>query len=150
MLKTVFVPALISLFIYLLFTFVIIPVYRRHHQRYAQYLPLTSLSERTSSIRSTSYDYIYSILQRSPWLRSRLPWGVQYDNPASDEDDGLFDEEEGEGLVGFDVDAPRREALARNHAVPDTQRRLSRDLEEGFRDDSDEEAENTQASRNRS
>ena len=69
---------------------------------------------------------------------------------SSDEDDGLFDEEEGEGLVGFDVDPPRRDVLARNHAVPDTQRRLSRDLEEGFRDDSDEEAENTQASMTRS
>jgi hypothetical protein len=49
----------------------------------------------------------------------------------------LFDEEEGEGMVGFNVDASRRDAIVRQEEAAITERRLSRDLEEGFRDDSD-------------
>ena len=52
----------------------------------------------------------------------------------------LFDEEEGEGMVGFDIDPARREALdRRRNERSDEERRLSRELEEGFRDDSDDE-----------
>lgn len=59
-----------------------------------------------------------------------------------EDDDGhsAFDEEEGEGMVGFDMDPARREALERtrgNAAEPES--RLSRDLEQGFMDDSDDE-----------
>ena len=52
----------------------------------------------------------------------------------------LFDEDEGEGMIGFDIDPRRREALERSQIVTtDSDRRLSRDLEEGFKDDSDDE-----------
>jgi len=62
---------------------------------------------------------------------------------GGDSDDGLFDEEEGEGMVGFEVDEGRRQELERGAAMePDgDERRLSRDLEEGFRDDSDDDQE---------
>jgi hypothetical protein len=49
----------------------------------------------------------------------------------------LFDEEDGEGMVGFNVDISRRDAIMRQEEAAITERRLSRDLEEGFRDDSD-------------
>lgn len=43
-------------------------------------------------------------------------------------------------MVGFDIDERRREALEqRRSMVGDEDRRLSRDLEEGFKDDSDDE-----------
>jgi hypothetical protein len=61
---------------------------------------------------------------------------------ASDDDDELFGSEEGEGMVGFNIDDASREALERDRTRSpgfDGERRLSRDLEEGFRDDSDEE-----------
>jgi hypothetical protein len=48
--------------------------------------------------------------------------------------------ESDEGMVGFNVDASRRDAIARQEEAAITERRLSRDLEEGFRDDSDDEA----------
>lgn len=51
----------------------------------------------------------------------------------------MFDEEEGEGLVGFDIDAHRRERLDRSNDTETSDRRLSRDLEEGFQDESDNE-----------
>jgi len=52
-----------------------------------------------------------------------------------------FDEDEGEEL--FEVDDNRREALSLDarRGRDDDGRRLSRDLEEGFKDDSDEEEE---------
>ena len=43
-------------------------------------------------------------------------------------------------MVGFDVNAGRREQMP-SAALADSERRLSRDLEEGFRDDSGDEAE---------
>ena len=61
---------------------------------------------------------------------------------AEDGFDTQFDEDAGEELS--DVDDNRREALsldARRGAVDD--RRLSRDLEEGFKDDSDDEGAGT-------
>lgn len=76
-------------------------------------------------------------------------------------DDGtLFDEESGEAMVGFDVQERnrRRNGLERQvsdmdaatrtvsgqrggQLIADSSHRLSRDLEEGFRDDSDDESE---------
>lgn len=61
---------------------------------------------------------------------------------AEHNEDELFDEEEGEGMVGFDIDERRREALERRRSsVGDEDRRLSRELEEGFKDDSDDDEE---------
>jgi hypothetical protein len=58
------------------------------------------------------------------------------------DDDSLFDEDEGEDLVGFNMDAGRREALERQrNSTGEGERRLSRDLEEGFRDDSEDESD---------
>lgn len=51
-----------------------------------------------------------------------------------------IDDDEGELMLGMNMDAARRQAWEqRPNTAPDTQRRLSRELEEGFMDDSDEE-----------
>ncbi|KAJ6145154.1 hypothetical protein N7470_009049 [Penicillium chermesinum] len=51
-----------------------------------------------------------------------------------------IDDEEGEMLVGMNRDAARRQALGRRQpTTAETESRLSRELEEGFMDDSDEE-----------
>jgi hypothetical protein len=52
----------------------------------------------------------------------------------------LFDEEEGEGMVGFNIEASQRDTMARQEDAAITERRLGRELEEGFRDDSDDES----------
>lgn len=58
----------------------------------------------------------------------------------SEED--LFDDEEGEGMIGFDpIDERRREALEQRRSMMEDNRRLSRELEEGFKDESDDEHE---------
>jgi len=62
---------------------------------------------------------------------------------AVGDEDSLFDEEQGEGMVGFDIDERRRHTIERGGTMGvEEERRLSRDLEEGFKDESDEEAEN--------
>jgi hypothetical protein len=82
---------------------------------------------------------------------------------VSADDGALFDEESGEAMVGFDVQErnQRRNGLERQVSnmnaatrtvngqgngglAVDSNRRLSRDLEEGFRDDSDDESEEGQ------
>jgi hypothetical protein len=44
-------------------------------------------------------------------------------------------------MVGFDpVDEPRREALEQRRSIMEEERRLGRELEQGFKDDSDNES----------
>ncbi|KAK4193098.1 hypothetical protein QBC35DRAFT_482620, partial [Podospora australis] len=50
--KTLIVPALISLIIFLVFSFVLFPLWQRYRNRYSQYLPLDTISNGTSSIRA--------------------------------------------------------------------------------------------------
>lgn len=70
------------------------------------------------------------------FLPSRWRWGAR----AADHDTISIDEEEGETLVGIDMDAVRRGALERRRdPLAEAEGRLSRDLEAGFMDDSDEE-----------
>ena len=55
--------------------------------------------------------------------------------------DELFGEEEGESMVGFDVNGSGcGRAVGAGREEIDSERRLSRDLEEGFRDSSEDEA----------
>lgn len=116
-------------------SYVIIPLYRQHRQRYAQYLPLETISQHTSSLRSRISDAIVRFLVPSAWLNRRPPGG-RYS--AGEDEGSLFDDEEGEGLVGFDVNEQRRERLERSNDTAESDRRLSRDLEEGFQDESDD------------
>lgn len=133
-------PAVIAFLIYLILSYVIVPLWQRYRGRYSRYIPLDTINTHTSSLRQRFQDILTRFLLPSSW-RSNLAGRFT----ASAEDDHGFDDEDGEEL--FEVDDNRREALSldarRGH---DGEGRLSRDLEEGFRDDSDEET-NTQAGR---
>jgi len=146
-LKTVLLPATFSLFLYLLITFAILPVYRRYRQRYAQYLPLNAISTRTSSLRERVSDALLHFLLPTAWRRRALGHPSDVPRYAGDSDGSLFGEEEGEGMVGFDVEASRRDAMARQEEAAIAERRLSRDLEEGFRDESDDDARGEEGNR---
>jgi hypothetical protein len=124
------------LFLYIILSYAVIPLYRQHRQRYAQYLPLETISQRTSSLRSRISDHVVRFLVPSSWLGGRPTAGRFGD---AEGDGSLFDDEEGEGLVGFDNDAQRRERLERPNGIGISDRRLSRDLEEGFEDESDDD-----------
>lgn len=139
MFQALFIPALIAAVIYLILSYAVIPLFRRHHQRYAQYLPLDTLSERTSSFRARAQAALVRfVLPRS------MRWGREVVDARRSSDSAeelAFGEEEGESMVGFDN--PNHLARSREEraggAEMDSERRLSRDLEEGFKDDSDDE-----------
>lgn len=61
--------------------------------------------------------------------------------PGGDHHDNVsIDDEEGEIMVGMHMDPARRRELERRwDSRPESEGRLSRDLEEGFMDDSDDE-----------
>ncbi|KAJ5205576.1 hypothetical protein N7491_003794 [Penicillium cf. griseofulvum] len=130
--KTILTPAAIALSIYILASCVIIPFFRRYHQRYSQYLPLHSISAHTLSLRDRITDKVMQF-----FLPSRWRWGAR----IADHDTISIDDEEGEMLVGINRDSARRGALEerRNDTLGETESRLSRDLEQGFMDDSDDE-----------
>ncbi|CAH0005376.1 unnamed protein product [Clonostachys byssicola] len=125
-LKTLVIPAIVSLLIFLLLTYIVIPLYRR----YNQYIPLGSVSP--VSLRDRLLTRIAAIANR------REDSYLTPDAQTIDHNDEQIDEGEELG----DVDDHMRLVIA-SHARAtrqDTTRRLSRDLEEGFRDDSDDEA----------
>ncbi|KJZ71875.1 hypothetical protein HIM_08720 [Hirsutella minnesotensis 3608] len=130
--KTLVIPAVVSLVIFLALTFVLLPVWRRYRNRYAQYLPLDSLSERTSSLRHRIMGRFTTFTPLATFLGGRTVVFA----PSSSMDP---DAEDGEELD--DVDEEIWRAIERHipAAQLDNTRRLSRDLEEGFMDDSDEE-----------
>lgn len=87
-----------------------------------------------------------SFLLPSSW-RSRREIDAAFDGNGS-----VYDDDEGENMVGFEVNAGRREALERDRALarPDTTRRLSRELEQGFMDDSEDDEEDQRIGNSRS
>jgi len=137
--KTLIIPALISLILYLVISYALVPIWKRYRGRYSQYLPVDTISTQTTSLRQRIQRGLVRYLLPSTWRsdfgRDRFTVNAQ-DGSGSD-----FDEDEGEEL--YEVDDNRREALsldARRGRNEDGSR-LSRDLEEGFKDDSDDEDE---------
>lgn len=137
--QTLVIPAIISLILYLIISYVVVPVWKRYRSRYGQYLPLDTISTQTSSLRQRIQGAAARYLLPSSWRadfgRDRFAVSAQ-DGSGSD-----FDEEEGEEL--YEVDDTRREALSLDarRGRDDDGRRLSRDLEEGFKDDSEDESD---------
>ncbi|KAF2146141.1 uncharacterized protein K452DRAFT_294747 [Aplosporella prunicola CBS 121167] len=148
LLKTVFVPLVAAALLYLVVTYALLPLHRRYVRKYQHYLPLSSLAP-ASLVPDPSAGSLRHRLSalfdafRSP---SYVPARIHAAHPVYGDDSDLdLTDGEGEGMIGFSpVDGPRREALERSgrggHAGA-SERRLSRDLEEGFRDSSsDDEA----------
>ncbi|KAI8951493.1 hypothetical protein F4801DRAFT_290708 [Xylaria longipes] len=134
--KTLLIPAVISLLLFLLLSYLILPLWRYYRNRYGQYLPLDTISTQTTSLRIRIQDAI------ARWISSTSRWRLRNRDRvavADDESDVGFSSEEGEELN--DVDEDRRHALSldTHHQHTNSNRRLSRDLEEGFRDDSDDD-----------
>jgi hypothetical protein len=128
--KTLAIPAVISLILFLLSTHVILPFYRRNYARYAQYLPLESISSGTTSLRDRVVRFWAARLRAAHTGR---PGGVFPDSAASQSDDDDGEEE----LATVDPAAMAVRGPRGAPSRPDNVRRLSRDLEEGFMDDSD-------------
>ncbi|KAI0011095.1 hypothetical protein F4779DRAFT_615949 [Xylariaceae sp. FL0662B] len=121
--KTLVIPAVISLILFLISTYVLVPLWRRYRARYSQYLPVDSISNHTSAVRGRVQDAI----ARWP-SRWRIGGGDRVVVGADDASDLGFSSEEGEELD--EVDDDRRHALSLDaHGIehPDSVRRLSRE-----------------------
>ncbi|KAH6850802.1 hypothetical protein B0I37DRAFT_372432 [Chaetomium sp. MPI-CAGE-AT-0009] len=132
--KTLIVPAAISLVLFLVVTFVLVPFWQRYRNRYSQYLPLETISNQTLSLRARMQSAVVRFMAPSAW-RARASDGIVVAERRS------FDSEEGEELGDVDETTARRVLDQQRGNPVDSTRRLSRDLEEGFMDDSDDEPE---------
>jgi hypothetical protein len=137
--QTLFVPALISLAIYLLLYFIAIPFIRRYRERYSQYLPLHTISSHTSTLRERVSDGLMRFVLRVSSRRSHFV-GQEEDRES------LFDEE-GEELNGFEYTPPPRRGASDRYGGEYTEStvRFSRELEQGFLDESNDEAEDNES-----
>ncbi|TFB04002.1 hypothetical protein CCMA1212_003950 [Trichoderma ghanense] len=126
--KTLVIPAVISLILFLVLTFVVVPVWRRYRSRYSQYLPLDAISEHTTSLRYRITGRLLRIASLPfTWRRDRQVASGQAGGGGGG--GGLSDRdlEEGEELEDIDDDiAQVLEAIARSRR-PDNTRRLSRE-----------------------
>ncbi|KAH9867484.1 hypothetical protein IAQ61_008078 [Plenodomus lingam] len=136
--KTIFIPLFLAAILYVLLAFLILPFVRRHRSRYSQYLPMPAgVADFPASWRTNLSDALYGLFAPGVWTRSRTVV-----HGSSLNEDELFDDEEGEDMVGFDpIDERRREALEQRRSIMEEERRLGRELEQGFKDDSDEETD---------
>ncbi|MCJ1392369.1 hypothetical protein MMC18_005236 [Xylographa bjoerkii] len=143
--KTIFVPPLVALAIFLVIVYVLLPLYRQR-QRYAHYIPVSlppayPSSGQQSFISRTRQRVLNAIIPSGAGNR----WGRRGSQMSADSMFGDEELEEGFGIEGVPEERGRRNSEARED------RRLSRDLEVGFRDDSDEDdpvASTTQPQRN--
>lgn len=94
--QTLIIPALISLILYLLLTYLALPLWTRYRTRYS-YIPvplapsLDSISSRTSSLRARIQSLAGRFLVPSAWRR-------RTDVVSAEEDEEGLDFEEGEEL----------------------------------------------------
>ncbi|KAF1926768.1 uncharacterized protein M421DRAFT_422366 [Didymella exigua CBS 183.55] len=147
-LRGILIPLVIALVLYVSATLFVLPFVRRHRTRYSQYLPVpTSMASHAAGWRTKLSDALYHLFMPSTWTR-QPPVHIH----ADDDESSDFDDDEGEGMVGFDpLDGRRRDALEQRPSRVDEERRLGRDLEQGFKDDSeDEDRDETRRSLSRS
>ncbi|KAK1981704.1 hypothetical protein LZ30DRAFT_592083 [Colletotrichum cereale] len=133
--KTLIVPAIISLILFLASTHLLLPLWRRWRSRYGQYLPIDTISTSSLSLRHRVQNGIARLMVPSTWRRNAHERLVV----ATDASEDGFMSEDGEELGEVGEDTRRALADDARRGRQDSTRRLSRDLEEGFRDDSDDE-----------
>ncbi|MCJ1359267.1 MAG: hypothetical protein MMC33_009268 [Icmadophila ericetorum] len=131
--KSLIIPPLVALFIFLLSAYVIAPLYRQR-ARYANYIPI-SISLSSSGSHQSRFSRIQGrILEAFSPFRNRM-------RRVSTASDDMFGDEELEEGVGGQGE------IERARINTDGERRLSRELEVGFMDDSDEEDNITRSAR---
>ncbi|KAI0190124.1 hypothetical protein F4808DRAFT_444952 [Astrocystis sublimbata] len=144
--KTLLAPAIISLVLFLVISYLLVPLWRNYRNRYSQYLPLDTISSQTTSLRIRMQNAI------ARWIVAASQWRLRRRDRMADADDESeveFGSEVGEELSAVSDDRRHALSLDAHHQLADSNRRLSRDLEEGFRDDSGDDEDDDRGHRNR-
>ncbi|MCJ1376314.1 hypothetical protein MMC20_007556 [Loxospora ochrophaea] len=127
--QTILLPPLFAALLYLLTTYLLLPLYRHHRRNHTSYLPLST----PSTARPPLLHRLLSLF--SPFPSSRRPSLTPY----------LGDEELEEGLLSHHEtrfpNHPTEHAVNTADDDVSSERRLSRELEGGFRDDSSSDGE---------
>lgn len=95
-------PAIIAVVLYALLAYAIVPLVKRHRERYSQYVPLDSISRGTHNLR----DRISSTI--TAWVvpqRHLVFDAANSQRGSGSDDDFVFD---GDQLAGFDVESSDR------------------------------------------
>ncbi|EPE07171.1 hypothetical protein F503_07822 [Ophiostoma piceae UAMH 11346] len=166
-LKTVFIPALIALLLFLFLNYAIVPAWRLYRSRYGHYVPVEQLSSQTVSLGYRMHVAIGNFFSRastatSNWRgrgqsgssgnstsgrglgsRIRAMLGRRPSREYSEMDDDLLSDD-GEELGT--IRAPGADQPLGQPPAYDA-RRLSRELEQGFMDDSESESDDDQRQR---
>ncbi|TLS26987.1 hypothetical protein PpBr36_04539 [Pyricularia pennisetigena] len=124
--KSLIVPAVIALLLFLLISYVVVPIWQRYQNRYSQYIPLDSITDRTSSIRHRLQGSIARYLNPSSWRSEHdaIVMGGASREDISEED---YDSELGEELGDVIDNGRTRSELSSQNQRPDLTRRLSRE-----------------------
>ncbi|EME86959.1 uncharacterized protein MYCFIDRAFT_210651 [Pseudocercospora fijiensis CIRAD86] len=101
--KALFLPALIAAALYMLLAFLIVPLIKRHRERYSQYLPLDSIQRQTNGVRDRFGNFVMRMVM--PRRQAVVDADVEGQRSGSGED---FAAEDGERMVGFDVEGSGR------------------------------------------
>ncbi|SMQ54829.1 unnamed protein product [Zymoseptoria tritici ST99CH_3D7] len=104
-LQVIAIPAFIAAGLYALIAFAIIPLIRNHRERYSQYLPMASISSSTSSIRDRITNTLTMwIVPRRHLVHDAEGWR----RGSSSGDEAVFEDADGDQMVGFDVNRSER------------------------------------------
>lgn len=126
--QTLLLPPAFALTLYLLLTYLIIPYYR-HLRAHSSYTLVPSSLAPPSSISTTIFSRITSLL------------GQRQRRGSGNAESLLGDEELEEGVADLSEDVIRRRSDLGAEVAAHGDGRLSRELERGFRDSSDDEEE---------
>lgn len=118
--QIVFIPALIAFAIYIVGAFMIAPLIRHQRNRYGQYLPLGSITQHTSSLRDRISSAITSLVV--PRRMVVMDTSGSRRGSVSGEE-FVFGSEDGDRMVGFDVDRSDRQVRGGNVDLSSQDRR---------------------------
>ena len=129
------IPAVISLILFLVSTYALIPLWRRYRARYSQYIPLDRISDHTSTIRGRVQDTLARWIMPAGWRWQFMPRDrlVVAAGGAGGSGDLDLSSDAGFSSDGEELEivpaAPHRHAfsLDARGEPPDTTRRLSRE-----------------------
>ena len=127
-----FLPAAIAASIYLVCAYILVPLLHKHRSRYDQYLPMDTISSTSTTLRDRCMDFVARIALPRRYRVVDGSLGLRRESSDS------FGDEEGESMVGFDVNRRDRSVRGGRVEIVTSDGRLSRDLEEGFKDESED------------
>lgn len=102
--QILFIPALIAAALYVGITFVILPLVKRHRERYSQYLPLDSVQRHTEGLRDRIGNFVMRmVVPRRQNVQDASGSRRESRSGSGSGEDFVFSDSEGDRMAGFDA-----------------------------------------------